>query len=364
MLYDSVRGMVLLHGGETGSGPFADTWAWDGARWTRVSEQGPAAIGFGLAYDSDRGVGVLHGGLGAGGPPRPVLALTWEWDGKAWRKVGDGTGPGKRAGNAMAYDLQRSRVILHGGTSANPIADTILSDTWEWDGTAWREIANAKGPPRAQHQIVYDENREVMVLFGGVESRGSAPVDTWEFYGTEWRRVANDGPPGARQFPILAYDPLRRAIILTSGGANPGGGFPDWKYSNDVWEWNGEVWLEVPVEGTLPTPVVGATGTYDPSRGQLVQFGGTPDGPNRVVSDETWLYGLALLRLTYTPPTDGRFEIRWTGGAAPYQLQSRSALAAANWQNEGEPTAELSVTVQADAAVKFFRVLSVFNDPH
>ncbi|MBI4324680.1 MAG: PQQ-binding-like beta-propeller repeat protein [Chloroflexi bacterium] len=361
MVYDSAHGIVLLHGGAVQDQAVTDTWAWDGQNWARLSQQGPAAFGFGFAFDSDRGVAVLHGGLG-NGSPRPTLGATWEWDGQSWKRVSLNAGPGLRAGSAMAYDPQRRRVLLHGG-ALEVSGNTILADTWEWDGTSWQEIPEANGPARAQHSMASDPKREVMVLFGGFDVRGSGPVDTWEFDGTAWRQAATEGPPGARQFPILAYDPLRQAITLCGGGEYPPLGGPDYKYFNDVWEWNGSAWSEISVDGTLPTPVIAGAGAYDPRRGRLVRFGGTTDFPNRVTSNETWEYGLAELRFTRIErQADGSLEIRWTGGAPPYQVQSCSDLTAGSWQSEGEPTNGLSVTLQTDGTAKFFRVLSLFGN--
>lgn len=361
MVYDSARGIVLLHGGAVQGEAVADTWAWDRQNWVRLSQQGPAAFGFGFAFDSDRGVAVLHGGFG-NGSPRPTLGATWEWDGQAWKQVGANGGPGPRAGSAMAYDPKRKRVLLHGG-AADLGGNTILSDTWEWDGTSWQEIAEANGPPRAQHQMAYDEKRQVMVLFGGFDVLGSGRVDTWEFDGTHWRQAGTDGPPGARQFPILTYDPLRQGILLCGGGEYPPLGGPAYKYFNDVWEWNGSAWSEIAVDGMLPTPVIAAAGAYDPSRGRLVRFGGTTDFPNRITISETWEYGLLLLRLSGIERQEGgQLEIRWTGGAPPYQVQSRSDLLTGIWRNEGPPTEALSATARTDGAARFFRIVSLFGN--
>jgi outer membrane protein assembly factor BamB len=360
MVYDSLHRVVLLHGGASSGDAVRDTWAWDGENWVRLSQQGPAAFAFGWAFDSGRGVAVLHGGLG-NGSPRPTLEATWEWDGETWKQVSASGGPGLRAGSAMAYDPQRKRVLLHGG-SVEVSGNTILADTWQWDGTSWQEISDAKGPPRAQHQMAYDEKRQVMVLFGGFDVLGSGPVETWEFDGTEWRQAATDGPPGARQFPILACDPLRQAILLFGGGEYPPLGGPDYKYRNDVWEWDGEAWSEILMEGTRPTPVIAAAGAYDPRRGRWVRFGGTTDFPNRVTISETWEYGVLPLRFGGIGRQGGELELHWGGGAPPYQVQSCSDLTVRAWQNEGEPTNAGSATVSADGAAKFFRVLSLFGD--
>ncbi|MBM3879684.1 MAG: hypothetical protein FJ387_08185 [Verrucomicrobia bacterium] len=361
MVYDSVRGVVLLHGGNPapGSQSFTDTWAWDGTSWTRLTTQGPSVLGFGFAFDSDRGVAVLHGGLG-NGSPRPFLAATWEWDGALWRQVSNGSGPGVRAAPAMAYDPNSKRVILHGGTLDLDMS-RILSDTWAWDGTAWQEIPNANGPPRAKHQMVYDEQRQVLVLFGGAEARGSAPVNTWEFDGAQWRQVATAGPPGGRELPVLAYDSVRGVTVLWGGGEWQQDGFPAHKAFDDTWEWNGEAWTEVATEGLRPAAAQATAGAYDPRRGRLVQFGGTRGGGD-LVPRQTWEYGLSPLRITGVTLQGNGLEIRWTGGAPFYQLQRRARLSEGGWEDIGAPTDQVTATVPADGAASFFRVLSLFGN--
>ena len=42
-------------------------------------------------------------------------------------------GPGARFAHAMAYDSQREVVVLFGGA---PTPGTALDDTWEWNGEA------------------------------------------------------------------------------------------------------------------------------------------------------------------------------------------------------------------------------------
>jgi len=354
MVYDSVRGMTIMHGGLAGGQVLADTWAWDGRNWTRLTQQGPATMAFSIAFDSDRGVAVLHGGFNSSWQ---VIGGTWEWDGQTWRRVNINAGPGARGSSAMAYDPVRRRVVLHGGT-LDVQGNTLLSDTWAWDGTTWSEIPNANGPTRTLHQIVYDQRREVMVLFGGIDARGSGPVDTWEFDGTQWHQVATNGPPGGREIPILGYDPLRGVTILTSGGEWPQDGFPAWKYFDDTWEWNGTQWTEVTPEGTRPQKVQATAGALDLRRGRLVQFGGSPDPDIHLKSRETWEYGFPELRLTSIDhQADGSFLIQWTGGAPPYQLQSCTNLSEGDWQDLDATTDQTSATNPPVAPRGFIRVL-------
>jgi hypothetical protein len=101
---------------------------------------------------------------------------------------------------------------------------------------------------------------------------------------------------------------------------------------------------------------------YDPKRRKAVLFGGSPGVHDRFLN-QTWEYGLPPLQLIgLERQPDSSLEIRWSGEAPPYQLQSRASLTTGNWQNEGPPTQALSTTVQTGAAAKFFRVLSRFGN--
>ena len=52
---------------------------------------------------------------------------------------------------------------------------TDINDTWEWDGTNWtlRQAANTPGAPgpRGAHRLVYDPDRQQVVMFGGFVPR-------------------------------------------------------------------------------------------------------------------------------------------------------------------------------------------------
>ena len=63
---------------------------------------------------------------------------TWTYDGRDWTKH-TAPGPVARWSPAMAYDVKRERVVLFGGNrNGRPFGP--LADTWEWDGTRWKEM--------------------------------------------------------------------------------------------------------------------------------------------------------------------------------------------------------------------------------
>ena len=116
-------------GGATGSG---DTWEWDGKNWTQIKST-TSPLGrhlHAMAYDSARQRTVLFGGNKA--LTTTSLGDTWAWDGKVWTLMKPTNPPRRRWSHGMAYDSNRRRTVLFGGTTWIPFKPPILSDTWEW----------------------------------------------------------------------------------------------------------------------------------------------------------------------------------------------------------------------------------------
>ncbi|MEL6547066.1 MAG: hypothetical protein AAFQ82_20740, partial [Myxococcota bacterium] len=147
-----------------------------------------------MTYDESRNAVVLFGGLdgtrtcdGEFNGSANTCADTWEWgkwgmaddactqeDEYCWRKANPIQSPPARASHAMVYDKERQRVVLHGGQLAD---NSEANDTWEWDGQRWTEVTSTQlnPPARFAHGMVYDTARRQVVVFGG-----SARRDTWE----------------------------------------------------------------------------------------------------------------------------------------------------------------------------------------
>ena len=64
MVYDALRGEVVLFGGSVFPTVYDDTWTWDGSNWQLESPPAspPARAYEGLAYDEVRGNAVIFGG--------------------------------------------------------------------------------------------------------------------------------------------------------------------------------------------------------------------------------------------------------------------------------------------------------------
>lgn len=143
--------------------------------------------------------------------------------------------PAACSGSAMAFDRARERLVLFDGGGGPDCVDPRRI-TWEHDGEAWAKALEGEGPsPRYFHAMVYDEARQVVLLFGGIcRDRRDPCGDAWIWDGAGWSEIPVDGP-GARYGVVLSYDPDRERVLLF-GGRDDVGPF------RDLWSWDGEVW--------------------------------------------------------------------------------------------------------------------------
>jgi hypothetical protein len=183
LAYDAQRGEVVMFGGYQGcSGcDLDDTWTWDGVTWTQESPtRSPSGRdGMGMVYDALRGEVVLFGGTVF----PTVYNDTWTWDGSNWQRESPPAKPLARTFPAMAYDEVRGNAVIFGGGSISGYFD----DTWEWGGTTWTQRFPATSPSaRIGPAMTYDAARGRLVLFGGGTFDGTLLQDTWTWDGTTW----------------------------------------------------------------------------------------------------------------------------------------------------------------------------------
>jgi hypothetical protein len=227
--YDTRRQLVVMHGGGYGLGrTYAETWEWSGA-WRQVAATGPGARDHTqLAFDADRGRAVLFGG--SGDNPNNLFADTWEYDGTAWSRAAT-EGPPARVHHAMHYDAGTRRVTLAGGTSP---ATGTLGDVWTWDGSRW-SAAGSIDAPRSHARMTFHRGLDALLLAGGLPSAGFSLVAGRNGM---WRSVAGGITPSARYLTDLAYDERRNVVVLF-GGDSPSG------LLADTWELDGTTWRQI-----------------------------------------------------------------------------------------------------------------------
>lgn len=168
----------------------------------------------------------------------------------------------------MVYDSNRNVVVLFGGLASG---GSVLGNTLEWDGRIWSRVVTEDQPtPRYQHAMAYDSNRNVTVLFGGFDSQSRRLNDVWEYDGANWVEKApasaDDAWPSARELHAMTFHAGIGKVVLF-GGRTPNS-------LNDTWTWDGTEWKQLS-PAISPTARYWTTMVYDSHRHVGVLFGGT-----------------------------------------------------------------------------------------
>jgi hypothetical protein len=208
---------VMFGGGDILPNVYSDTFVWDSAAgtYTAQSGTGPSARGgVNMIYDSVRGQVVLFGGTTSLNQTTTNVTTagvddndTWigTWDGKnfTWTNAipnGASGSPRARSWHSMAFDGQyvwMTGGMAKGDEKAQQVpgktAD-FFNDLWRWDGARWTEVTPATGPEKlAAMAMAFDPNHGSsgpggtgqMVLFGGnyITGTGNGTVNanssTW-----------------------------------------------------------------------------------------------------------------------------------------------------------------------------------------
>lgn len=137
--------------------------------------------------------------------------------------------------------------------------------------------------PRADHEMVFDRNREKIILFGGRETDFWAPFqpsnsssrhvnETWEYDNCGWKRIETlQSPPNFDDFDIV-YDSARNATVLL-GQYTPIDN-PEKGSLSMMWEYDGHNWRQMTEVTSLPPPRIYREMVFDSSLSQIVLFGG------------------------------------------------------------------------------------------
>ncbi len=213
----------------------------NGWRLLEVRTTGPR-VESAMVWDPAREVFVLHGGRDRNWD---LLAETWEWspDAAQWSRVVDAAdpNPGPRMSHAMVWDSTRRRMLLFGGSDL----EVCLDDTWAYDAktTGWVQLKTTGNPPtRTQHGMVYDPDRDEILLFGGRDSQVQPLHDTWslDLNTLQWSMLPppRGAPhPQARDHVQMARDPLSGITVIR--GHSLGEGLPDetWHFDAEARGW-------------------------------------------------------------------------------------------------------------------------------
>jgi hypothetical protein len=268
--YDADTQAIMVYGA-----PLYTTHRWKDGKWTTWRTVWPLdSYSASLAYDESRDVLVMH-----------TTSATYEWDGSAWREF-----PLPKEleylGGKLYYDIHK-RILLKGFLPTDDEGSGI-GGIWCWNHNHWNQLTvSRRGPRTSNFGMAYDSRRDTLLVFGGETisyvSKSKAWNETWEFNGAYWVRVAKDGP-SPRTGISMAYDTLRKRMLLYGGRSDPDGT----QLLHDTWEWDGAEWSKVAEDG--PGPRAGYSLVYDQRRRMAVLFGGfsSVKGRNLIAERDVW----------------------------------------------------------------------------
>lgn len=282
--FDPRSRRLILVGGRRGAAVLADSWAWDGARWSRLPEPGlPARSGHALALDPVRGRLLLFGGRGQDGAP---LGDTWSYEGAGWQRLST-AGPPPRSAAALAPVA--ADLLLSGGLGAG---DVGLGDTWRWDGASWSEAAPvdpcppdaplAPSGPRCRGGAVLLPLAGQAFLFGGLlgprplaglPARPEVDDVAWRWDGAAWSAAPSDMIASASAAALLARH-HHAATALSTTQALIGAGDSSGGLRQDFYVLEATTGRARPLLGPAPTPRAQAALAYDPDRDEAILTGG------------------------------------------------------------------------------------------
>ena len=283
--FDTVLARVVMIGGPDRLGARArdSVWSWSGRDWELVTADGPEARGNpGAGYDPKRQMAIYTGGVRrmANDSAYEIIGETWVQRSGTWQRA-PSMDTDERDHHMIVYDEQRDALILVGGIMGDRSAPWPRN-TLALRDDGWTEVTRDGPSARGRFGMVYDSKRKHIVLFGGA---GEAPArgqpqpfygDTWIFDANGWRKAADTGPRG-RYAHGMVYDEKANVVWLYSGAA----AHRDAPLA-DMWKWDGERWTEVQLTGPTPGHRYSPVMVYDRARGKTVLYGGS-GAPN-----DTW----------------------------------------------------------------------------
>jgi hypothetical protein len=283
MAYDAGLGRTILVAPDPSgaAGATVETYSYSQGAWLPVpTANAPSSREYeALTYDATIGRLVLFGGVNAAGA---FLNDTWEYAAAGWTNVTalTGTAPTPRAGAHLAGDASGGYDLLFGGYGVKTGvlgSDANLTDTWEFKGGSWTQVATTSSPP-VEGAMAYDAALGEVVAYGGSGAVLGCSSATYAFDAGGWTDISGSitGAPAALGISSMTYDPATGGLLLFGGvcGVGIAGIGLSLTLSNTLYELKNGAWTTVSVGGTAPSPRYASNVAFDNASGTLLLFGG------------------------------------------------------------------------------------------
>jgi len=192
--------------------------------------------------------------------------------------------------NQLPQFLQR-RIVLFGGTAQTYSADgrtlteTPLHDTWEFDGTNWRQITT-DGPTVLKPYMEYDRVRKQTIMLGNDE-KGVTLMYAYDAAAGKWNQVAPATLPPCAVEGGMTWQGSNNTILFTGGTCATAA------TTEDTYEWDGTTWNKIDIL-SFAGRYFGMALTFDPDHQNVVMFGGAPPAGTLVSATYTYVSQLWL----------------------------------------------------------------------
>ncbi|MHA2303524.1 MAG: Kelch repeat-containing protein, partial [Candidatus Thorarchaeota archaeon] len=303
--YDSESDRIILFGGSLDSGYdpadiMNDCWAYDlnTNLWNNVAwdwqEMTPvdspdAAMHAAMTYDSESDLVVMF----SCATDEAIINETWTYDynSNTWTNMSPAVAPSRRVGTGLVYDEESDLIVLFGGQYGT----TQYGDTWIYDvnTNTWTNMSPAVAPEnRAWPGMVYDSKSDLIILFGGFNYSSALDYyeydDTWTYdvNSNTWTEMSPSVHPSARDDVAMAYDEESELVVLF-GGYDPES-YATFYSHNDTWVYNttADTWTEMsPTRHPAGRNL--ARAVYDSRVDRLIMIGGYG---YTLTFEETWSY--------------------------------------------------------------------------
>ncbi len=256
------------------------------------------------AYDSDAKRVVMFGGFTHW--TRDLNPDIWAFNPSTsdWIFVSVGSGPTGRGAATMSYNPAQDNFLVFGGATLSGAE----SDTWKFHFTdsvtgTWTNVPAAGPSARVGAPMVYDQNSNLFVLFGG-ESYVYSLGDTWAFdpVSNTWMNKNPSPAPPQRGTAAMAFD-VQSGKVLLFGGLNKGAGSllsDTWLYDAATNTWQQVSTPTAPSARQWPSLACDGNGIFYLFGGWRVDAGG---GLGQYL-DDTWKFDMATMQWTQLFPLE------------------------------------------------------------
>jgi hypothetical protein len=287
--FDSKKGEMLVFGGskqynkeDTTEKADNKLWAWNNGEWKILSESGPTwREDAKMVYHEMYNKTYLLGGRNYDANGKAiVLNEFWEWNDNTWRLISNSNPMGKRLHTNMIYDSERNRIVLFGGVD---IEKGFTNDIWEWDGKDWTKINTVNAPTRRiAHSMTYSKYLNKTIIAGGVSDKDEKLMDLWTWDGKQFAKINTKMPaiePGSGNIVSYGRDILifGRPLKAEENAKN-----------GSTWLYDGKNWKKI---NPLIAPSVRENHimVYDIQKNKVLLFGGNGrEEVNFENDDDVW----------------------------------------------------------------------------